>query len=81
MRLNSTHIWWLRLRLVFVALLVVVAILTLSYDRAEGSTSPAGSIVMKSCAADDAQPTVPRTATILFCTGLLLAAGLNRRLS
>ena len=84
MNLNSTHIWWLRLRMLVVALLIIVAILSLSYDRAEGCTPHAGSVITAACAASTVatdQPTVPRTATVLFCTGLLMAAGLNQRLS
>ncbi|MFH2057260.1 MAG: hypothetical protein ABIJ61_14980 [bacterium] len=83
MKLDTPHIWWLRFRLLAVAFLVIVAILSLSYDRAEGCPAATNSIVAQTCVATATceQPAVPRSATLALCGSLLIGLGVNQRLS
>lgn len=83
MKLDTPHIWWMRFRLLAIALLVIVAILSLSYDRAGGCPAVTNSIVAQTCVATATceQPAVPRGATLVLCGTLLIALGVNQRLS
>lgn len=83
MKLETPHIWWMRFKLLAVAFLVIVAILTLSYDHAAGAVIESNSIVVQTCAPQStcAPTAVPHSATLAFCGMLLVGLGVNQRLS
>lgn len=80
MNINAVQNWWLRIKILAIVLLIIVAILSFSYDRAEGAMQSAGwSQPVQTTTAT--MPAVPRTTSVLLCGALLAGLAINQKFS